>query len=126
MYEGRVEHVRIPGADGYLGILAHHAPMLAVLGYGTIEAREYAAEEKRRFTCFRGVAEIARENVVRLYIDSGEPVEEIDAARALAAKERAEARLRAAPTDKSIDEGRARAALMRALVRLKNARPGPR
>ena len=121
LYEGRVEHVRLPAVDGYMGILAHHARMLAVLGYGNITVRPYAADDEYTFTCFGGVAEVGEDNVVRLYLDSGEPVEEIDPERALAAKQRAEERLKRVREDRSIDERRARAALLRALLRLKAA-----
>ncbi len=119
LYEDRVEHVRIPGADGYMGILAHHARMLAVLGTGWIWVRPYGQQRERLFTCFGGVAEVGEDNIVRLYLDAGEAAEEIDVQRALAAKERAEQRLQLGRQDPNIDIARAKAALMRAMLRLK-------
>ena len=101
-----------------MGILAHHARMLAVLGSGRIDVRPYGQREEKVFTCFGGVAEVGEDNVVRLYLDAGEAAEEIDVERALAAKRRAEERLKKAREDPAIDEARAKAALMRALLRL--------
>jgi F-type H+-transporting ATPase subunit epsilon len=38
--ERNVASVIVPGADGYLGLLAHHAPLAAVLGNGQMRIRE--------------------------------------------------------------------------------------
>lgn len=55
-------------------------------------------------------------NVLTVLAESAENAKDIDAARAEAAKKRAEARL--ASRDENIDRARAQAALNRALVRL--------
>ncbi|MBE7559844.1 F0F1 ATP synthase subunit epsilon [bacterium] len=36
VWKGRVESMVVPGGDGYLGVLAHHAPLVTTLGKGTL------------------------------------------------------------------------------------------
>jgi F-type H+-transporting ATPase subunit epsilon len=40
-----VESVVAPGADGYLGVLAHHAPLVTALGSGDLKIRRAGGEE---------------------------------------------------------------------------------
>ena len=40
LFDGDVISVIVPGLEGYFGVLAHHAPMLAALGKGTLTVRE--------------------------------------------------------------------------------------
>ena len=35
VFEGRVEYVEVPGLEGYLGVLAHHAALVTPLAAGT-------------------------------------------------------------------------------------------
>ncbi|MFC1601464.1 FoF1 ATP synthase subunit delta/epsilon [Candidatus Sumerlaeota bacterium] len=35
-FDGMVDSMVLPGADGYFGVLAHHAPLLALLGEGEL------------------------------------------------------------------------------------------
>jgi F-type H+-transporting ATPase subunit epsilon len=46
VYQGRVEHVLVPGSDGYLGVLADHAPLVTALAAGTLTARESGGGER--------------------------------------------------------------------------------
>ena len=39
VFEGPVEYVEVPGAEGYLGVLANHAPLVTSLATGTITLR---------------------------------------------------------------------------------------
>ena len=36
VFEADVESLMVPGAEGFLGILAHHAPLLTTLAQGTV------------------------------------------------------------------------------------------
>jgi F-type H+-transporting ATPase subunit epsilon len=45
VYEGRVEYVQVPGSEGYLGVLAHHAPLVTALAAGRITARTPGGDE---------------------------------------------------------------------------------
>ena len=43
-YEDEVTSIVVPGAAGYLGVLAHHAPLLSTLGQGTLTVRKGSEE----------------------------------------------------------------------------------
>ncbi|MBF0478844.1 MAG: F0F1 ATP synthase subunit epsilon [Candidatus Omnitrophica bacterium] len=40
VYEGPVESLTVPGAAGYLGIWAHHCPVMTLLGKGQLTYRD--------------------------------------------------------------------------------------
>jgi F-type H+-transporting ATPase subunit epsilon len=87
VYEGDVDIVVLPGTDGEMGILPHHAPLLTTLKIGIIKVRSGGKEEI--FTVAGGVAEV-QPDLVTILADAAENVEEIDVARAEAARKRAE------------------------------------
>jgi F-type H+-transporting ATPase subunit epsilon len=39
VFEGAVEAVQVPGSEGYLGVLAHHAALVTSLTAGTLRVR---------------------------------------------------------------------------------------
>jgi F-type H+-transporting ATPase subunit epsilon len=82
-----VDMVVLPGADGDMGVLPHHTPVLSLLRYGVIIVRKTGTEQY--FTVAGGVAEIQPDQVTVL-ADSAENVQEIDIQRAEAAKKSAE------------------------------------
>lgn len=108
----------VPGVEGSLGVLANHAPMLVELTIGEVILR-HADGTVTRLATSGGFLEV-RDNVARMLADTAERAEEIDVARAEAARQRAESLLREKAA--SLDRARAEAALRRALVRLKVAR----
>jgi F-type H+-transporting ATPase subunit epsilon len=112
----QVDEVQIPGADGYLGILPGHTPLLTTLQVGTLWYRQ--GQEKRYFAIAFGFAEVQPDRVIILAMVA-EKADEIDLARAEAAKKRAEERL-AKPTN-DMDFERARIAMLKALIRLQVA-----
>jgi len=87
VYEGEADIVVLPGMDGEMGILPHHAPLLTTLKFGLIKVR--AKGEEQVFTVAGGVAEVQPE-IVTVLADAAENVQEIDVARAEAARKRAE------------------------------------
>lgn len=87
VYEGDVDIVVLPGTDGEMGILPHHAPLLTTLKIGIIKVR--SAGKEQVFTIAGGVAEV-QPDIVTVLADAAENVEEIDVARAEAARKRAE------------------------------------
>lgn len=87
VFAGDVDIVVLPGAGGEMGILPKHAPVLTTLKYGIIKIRKGGVEEL--FTVAGGVAEV-QPDIVTILADAAENVEEIDAARAEAARKRAE------------------------------------
>src|SRR5438477_10600425 len=111
-----VDEVEIPGSDGYFGVLPGHTPLLAVLGMGELWYR--LGQEKHYLSIAFGFAEVQPDRVTIL-AQIAEKADEIDVARAEAAKRRAEERLAKSTVD--MDFERARIAMMKALIRLQVA-----
>ncbi len=111
-----VDEVVIPGFDGYFGVLPGHTPLLAVLQVGELWYRQ--GQEKHYLLIAFGFAEVLPDRVTIL-AQTAEKAEEIDLARAEAAKKRAEERVARPMVD--IDAERARIALLKALIRLQVA-----
>ena len=108
-----VDEVEIPGADGYFGVLPGHTPLLALLGAGELWYRR--ANERTYLSLAFGFAEVQPDRVTIL-AQVAERAEDIDIARAEAARKRAEERL--AQPVAEMDYERARIALLKALIRL--------
>ncbi len=87
VYEGDVDIVVLPGMDGEMGVLPHHAPLLTTLKFGIIKVRVKGAEQV--FAVAGGVAEI-QPDIVTVLADAAENVQEIDVARAEIARRHAE------------------------------------
>jgi F-type H+-transporting ATPase subunit epsilon len=111
-----VDEVVIPGFDGYFGVLPGHTPLLAVLQVGELWYRQ--GQEKHYVSIAFGFAEVLPDRVTIL-AQIAEKAEEIDLARAEAAKKRAEERLLRPQVD--IDAERARISLLKSLIRLQVA-----
>ena len=47
VFEGAVEYVEVPGTQGYLGVLAHHAALATGLAEGTLKVRKAGGAEDR-------------------------------------------------------------------------------
>jgi len=114
-----VVEVTIPGADGEFGILPGHAPMMTELGHGELSYQQGTTSQPISLAIHRGFAEVLPDRVTVL-AETAERAEEIDLARAEAAKARAEKRL--ASNDTNIDWDRATVALQRAVIRIQVAR----
>ena len=111
-----IDEVVIPGFDGYFGVLPGHTPLLAVLQVGELWYRQ--GQEKHYLLIAFGFAEVLPDRVTIL-AQTAEKAEEIDLARAEAAKKRAEERVARPTVD--IDAERARIALLKSLIRLQVA-----
>jgi len=116
-----VVEVTLPGAEGQLGILPGHAPLITELGIGELNYQAKKSGESAPIAIISGFAEVLGDRVTVL-AETAERPEEIDLARAEEAKKRAEQRLAAAATDPDIDWGRAAIALQRSLIRIQVAR----
>ena len=112
----QVDEVEIPGADGYFGVLPGHALLLALLGAGELWYRQ--GQEKHYLSLAFGFAEVGPDRVTILAQIAEKP-DEIDIARAEAAKRRAEERLLKPTMD--MDFERARISLLKSLIRLQVA-----
>ncbi len=64
-----VVSVILPGVGGYFGILAHHAPLVAALGKGTIRVKtKEGSDEELRYVVEGGFAEVS-DNVLTVLAD---------------------------------------------------------
>ena len=111
-----VDEVEVTGSEGYFGVLAGHTPLLALLGTGELWYRQ--GTELHYISLSGGFAEVQPDRVTIL-AKIAERADEIDIARAEAAKRRAEERLATPQTD--LDFERARIALMKSIIRLQVA-----
>ncbi len=115
LFEGEAEAVIAPGAEGEMGILPHHAPLLTTLGIGLLRVRREGQEEV--FTIAGGILEV-QSDVVTVLADVGENVAEIDVERAETARKRAQSLLQR-PAELPPDQYEAiEAALRRSQLRL--------
>jgi F-type H+-transporting ATPase subunit epsilon len=113
----QVDEVELPGSEGYFGVLPGHSPLLASLQVGELWYR--IGNEKHYLSIAFGFVEVLPEHVTVL-ARIAEKAQDIDVARAEAAKKRAEERIAAHPRS-DIDFERARVALMKSLIRLQVA-----
>ncbi len=86
VFSGEVDSIQAPGAEGELGILPRHAPLVAMLQAGELRYRR--ADEETNLAIGGGFLEVANNRVIVL-ADSAERADEIDLARAQEAQERA-------------------------------------
>jgi F-type H+-transporting ATPase subunit epsilon len=114
--EEGLDAVLAPGAEGQLGILPRHAPLMTMLEPGELRARRGADELVIAIS--GGFMEV-RNDVVTVLADTAEQAEEIDLERAQAARARAEQLLRERPPD--VDLAVLQASLRKSLVRLRVA-----
>ena len=112
----QVDEIEIPGADGYFGVLPGHTPLLALLGAGELWYRR--GQETHYLAIAFGFAEVQPE-AVTILAQIAEKADDIDVARAEAARKRAEERL--AKPEMEMDFERARIAILKSLVRLQVA-----
>lgn len=84
--EPEADMVLVPGSEGEMGVLPHHAPVLTTMGFGELVVRKGNAEE--RFAIYGGVVDIRPDKVVVL-ADLAQSSFDLDLAAAEAARERA-------------------------------------
>ena len=112
----QAEEAQIPGKQGYLGILAGHAPLITELAVGEITYRSGGATHYLAVAW--GFAEVLPDKVTIL-AETAERPKDIDVKRAQESKQRAEERLKSGKTE--VDYTRAEDALQRAETRLQVA-----
>jgi F-type H+-transporting ATPase subunit epsilon len=106
-----VDEVQLPGAEGHLGVLPGHTPLLATLAVDELWYR--IGEEKHYLAIAGGFGEVLPDRVTVL-AQVAERAQDIDVGRAEAAKQRAEERLNKTV---DVDFERARIALLKSLIR---------
>jgi F-type H+-transporting ATPase subunit epsilon len=76
VFSGEVEHVVVPGTEGEFGVLAGHAPLIAMLKPGILKI---LGPDEQHILVVGGFAEVSPEGLTVL-ADRAVPVEEVDAA----------------------------------------------
>jgi F-type H+-transporting ATPase subunit epsilon len=121
-FEGEVDEVIVPGSEGELGILPHHAPLISLLGQGVLRLKRGGEEEV--FAIFGGFLQVRPDRVVVL-AETADHASEIDLERAERARIDAQKVLEGGIVEPA-DLAAARTALRRALVRIRVAEREPR
>ena len=126
-YSDTVDSVQLPGSEGEMGVLPHHAPLLATLGVGELRIRKGGEEES--FAIVGGFVQVRPDKVV-VMAETADMASEIDLEKAQQARRDAEQALESGARTDAVDLSAARAALQQALLRIRVAerrhREGPR
>ncbi len=118
-FTGDVDEVIVPGTEGEMGILPHHAPLVSTLGQGVLRLRRGGEEEE--FAIFGGFVQVRADRVVVL-AETADMGSAIDLERAERARREAERVLEAGLEPADLET--ARAALQRAIIRVRLAERG--
>jgi F-type H+-transporting ATPase subunit epsilon len=125
-YSDEVDEVIVPGSEGELGVLPHHAPLISTLGAGELRLKKGGAEEA--FAIVGGFLQVLPDRVV-VMAETADMASEIDLERAQEARRQAEQALEGGFVE-GADLSAARAQLQAALIRIRVAerrhREGPR
>ena len=126
VYSDTVDSVQVPGSEGELGVLPHHAPLVSTLGVGELRFRKDGAEES--FAIVGGFLQVRPDRVVVL-AETADLASDIDLEKAQEARREAERALESG-FHEGADLSAARAQLQQALLRIRVAerryREGPR
>ncbi len=115
VFSEQVDYVSLPGAEGIMGILPNHAPLLTALQFGEVMVRQ--EKDEQYFAIGGGFAEVQPDHVIIL-ADSAEQAEEIDLERAERARLRAEEVMKAGVSVDAARYAQIDAALRRAQIRI--------
>ncbi len=91
-FEGEAEMLIVPGADGEIGVLARHAPLVALLKAGSTRVHVRRGQDVREFATGPGFFKVEQDRALAL-VDDAVDVDEIDVARAHEQLESAQAEL---------------------------------
>jgi F-type H+-transporting ATPase subunit epsilon len=119
LFEGDVEFIIANGADGELGVLARHAPLMTILKPGPLRIQETIGGAEQLLFVGGGFLEVLPDRVTVL-ADVAEHAEEISIEKAEEARRRAQERL--AGTLTTAEETEFQNALAMAEARLRLAR----
>ncbi len=116
-YQDEVDSVVLPGSEGELGVLPHHAPLVSTLGAGELRLRKGGEEES--FAIVGGFLQVLPDKVV-VMAETADMASEIDLEKAQEARRKAEQALESGYVE-GADLSAARAALQAALIRIRVA-----
>jgi F-type H+-transporting ATPase subunit epsilon len=113
VFDETVDAVTLPGSEGELGVLPHHAPLVSTLGIGELKIRAGGSEDY--FAIVGGFVQVLPDKVV-VMAETADLSSEIDLEKAAAARRDAEQALESGYHE-GADLSAARAALQAALLR---------
>lgn len=116
-YADDVDAVVLPGSEGELGVLPHHAPLVSTLGAGELRIRKGGTEES--FAIFGGFLQVRPDKVV-VMAELADLASDIDLEAAREAQRQAQKALETGYVE-GVDLTAARAALQQALIRIRVA-----
>jgi len=102
VYEGEIEMLIVPGADGEIGVLARHAPLIAMLNAGSTRVHVKRETEVLEFATGPGFFKVEQDRALAL-VDDAVDARQVDDARAREQLEAAQAELEA--IDRGESEG---------------------
>ena len=123
LFEGDVEYVIANGADGELGVLARHAPLMTILKPGPLRIQKEIGGPEEVLFVGGGFLEVLPDRVTVL-ADVAEHAEEISVERAEEARRRAQEKLAGTVTTAEEIEFQNALAVAEARLRLARARRG--
>ena len=91
-FEGEAEMVVVPGAAGEIGVLARHAPLVAMLKAGSTRVHVRRGSEVREFATGPGFFKVEQDRALAL-VDDAVDATQIDPDRARGQLEEAQAEL---------------------------------
>jgi F-type H+-transporting ATPase subunit epsilon len=121
LYEGEVEFLVANGADGEIGVLAKHAPLMTILKPGPLRIQETRGGPEEVLFVGGGFLEVLPDRVTVL-ADVAEHADEISLERAEEARRRAQERLAGTLTTAEETEFQQALAVAEARLRLARAR----
>lgn len=116
-YEGEGEFIQFTSVEGRMGVYPNHIPLTTLLVPCVVQF--HRGDDIKKAAVMGGFAEIQKKRITML-AEAAEWPEDIDVARAEAAKKRAEERLQS--RESGVDMVRAEAALKRAMARISATR----
>ena len=117
-----VAEVVLPSANGSMGVLPGHAPLMALMETGEVQFRLPGGQRHRAAVC-GGFAEVLRDGV-KILANTCEMAEEIDSQRAQRSKERGERELNGLKDSSSVEYEMADFRVRKAVNRLSVASRG--
>ena len=123
LFEGDVEFIIANGADGELGVLARHAPLMTILKPGPLRIQETIGGPEELLFVGGGFLEVLPDRVTVL-ADVAEHADEISIEKAEAARRRAQERLAGTLTTAEESEFQLELAMAEARLRLARMRRG--
>ena len=126
VFDETVDGVTLPGSEGELGVLPHHAPLVSTLGVGELRIRSGGTEDW--FAIAGGFVQVLPDKVV-VMAETADMASEIDLEKAQEARRDAERALESGyheGADLSAARASLQAALLRERVAQRRHREGPR